>query len=261
MKSMMAKIGTPGMRSLCSLIVVLGLCAASYAQPIGENLVFQRYPQRENLGVLCWSVFIGNGMGFLSQITVLQTDKRGEASVLWQSSLEPAYSPQIKFMPEITMEGLPLALVERQTGAGSWQLDVIGKAAGHIKPLLQLDGFQFDVEKLNGAELPVIIAHEDASILDVPEIYRWNGSGFVETSAAHPEYYRRVLAEDKAKLPPDMSGVVAVNLSRIAVLSGNPTEAKAILDAALLREQAKEDEADREAMKSITEALEHLLGR
>ena len=64
------------------------------------------------------------------------------------SQLENAYSPQIRFIPEIMAQGIPLALIERQTGAASSQLDVVGKAEGRFVRLQQLDGFQFDVENL-----------------------------------------------------------------------------------------------------------------
>jgi hypothetical protein len=198
--------------------------------------------------------------GYLSQIVVFQTDSGGEARLLWQSPLDYAYSPRIQFVPEITVEGVPLALVERQTGAGASQLDVVGKAAGRVVRMLRIDGFKFDVELLDGSKLPFIIAHNDASTLDVPDIYRWNGSGFVQDSASHPDYYRGLLAEDRAKLPTNPSGVVLVNLSRIAVLSGNRTEAKAILDEAFSKERGKGDAANKETLRLITEALHGLAG-
>ncbi|MGB8525086.1 MAG: hypothetical protein WCD43_19140 [Candidatus Acidiferrales bacterium] len=177
---------------------------------------------------------------------------------MWQSPIDNSYAPQIRFIEEITAEGLPLALVERQTGAASSQLDVIGKAAGRIVRLLQIDGFKFDVAHLDGSKLPFIIAHTDASVLDVPDIYRWNGGRFVEDSAAHSDYYRQRLAEDKIALPEDSSGVVLVNLARIAVLSGDRVEAKAILADALSRERSKGGEANEETLRVINRALRAL---
>lgn len=147
------------------------------------------------------------------------------------------------------MQELPLALVERQTGAASSQLDVIGKAAGRIVRLLQIDGFKFDVVPLDESRLPFIIAHTDASVLDVPDIYRWNGDRFVEDSAAHSEYYRQRLGEDKNILPENSSGVVLVNLARIAILSGDETEAKTILTEALSRERSKGAQANAETLR------------
>jgi hypothetical protein len=177
---------------------------------------------------------------------------------LWQSALDNSYSPKIRFIDEITAQGLSLALVERQTGAASSQLDVIGNATGRIARLLQLDGFKFDVEPLDGSKLPFIIAHTDASILDVPQIYRWNGSRFVEDSASHPDYYRKLLDEDRAALPENSSGVVLVNLARIALLSGDPAAAKTILTDALSKERGKGDAANQETLRLIAKALHAL---
>jgi hypothetical protein len=179
---------------------------------------------------------------------------------LWQSQLENAYSPQIRFIPEIMTQGMPLALVERQTGAASSQLDVIGNASGRVGRLLELDGFQFDVKRLDGSELPVIVAHRDASILDVPAIYRWNGIRFVDDSRSHPNFYRQLLVRDKEKLPSDASGVVLVNLSRISVLSGDLNGARAILADALSAEREKGSAANPETLQLISDelrALEH----
>ena len=156
------------------------------------------------------------------------------------------------------MQGLPLALVERQTGAASSQLDIIGKAAGRVIRLLELDGFKFDVEQLDGDKLPSVVAHTDASILDVPEIYRWNGTRFVEDSASHPNYYRRLLAEDRDTLPENSSGVVLVNLARIAALSGDRNAAKTILTDALSRERSKGGAANEETLRLINKALHGL---
>lgn len=236
-------------------LAVCMACLASTAE--GQDLVFRHFPQREDMGILCWSI-PEEGAGYLSQIVVFRTTRQGIARVLWQSRLDHSYSPQIRFIPEITLQELPLALVERQIGAASSQLDVIGKAANRVVRLLQIDGFRFDVERLDTGKLPFIIAHTDASILDVPDIYRWNGSRFVEDSASHPEYYRQLLAEDRRKLPADSSGTVLVNLSRIAVLSGDRSAAKQILDDALSRERSRGDAADKQTLLLITHALRAL---
>lgn len=222
-----------------------------------QTVVSRHFPGREGTNVLCWSI-PEERAGYQSQIVVFQTDAQGTAKLLWQSPIDNSYAPQIRFIEEITAQGLPLALIERQTGAASSQLDVIGKAAGRIVRLVQIDGFKFDVVHLDGSKLPFIIAHTDASVLDVPDIYRWNGGRFVEDSAAHSDYYRQRLAEDKSTLPEDSSGVVLVNLARIAVLSGNRAEAKAILADALSRERSKGNEANKETLRLINKALQAL---
>lgn len=243
---------------LFRLFVTLAVCTACLASTAeGQDLVFRHFPQREDMGILCWSI-PEEGAGYLSQVVVFQATRQGIARVLWHSPLDHSYSPQIRFIPEITVQELPLALVERQTGAASSQLDVIGKAANRVARLLQIDGFRFDVERLENGKLPFIIAHTDASILDVPDIYRWNGSRFVEDSASHPEYYRQLLAEDRRTLPADSSGAVLVNLSRIAVLSGDRSAAKKILDDALSRERSRGDPADKQTLLLITRALRAL---
>jgi len=234
------------------------LCAACIEKTASaQSLVFQHFPGREDVGILCWAI-PEDGAGYLSQIIVFETDRRAIATRLWQSSIDSSYYPEIRFIPEIRVQGLPLALVQRQTGAASSQLDVIGIAAGRMGRLIHFDGFQFDVVSLDGAKLPFIVAHRDASILDVPEIYRWNGSTFVEDSSSHPVYYRELLAQDKAKLRPDADAVVLVNLSRIAVLSGDRSVARSILEDALSRERNKGNGANMESLRLISKALRDL---
>lgn len=222
-----------------------------------QTVVSRHFPGREGTNILCWSI-PEERAGYQSQIVVFQTDAQGAAKLLWQSPIDNSYDPQIRFIEEITAQGLPLALIERQTGAASSQLDVIGKAAGRIVRLVQIDGFKFDVAHLDGSKLPFIIAHTDASVLDVPDIYRWNGGRFVEDSAAHSDYYRQRLAEDKSALPEDSGAAVLVNLARIALLSGDRAEAKAILADALSRERSKGNEANEETLKLIHKALHAL---
>lgn len=222
-----------------------------------QSVAVQHFPRHEDVGILCWSI-PEEGAGFISEIVVFQTGQNGDTKVLWQSRLDNSYSPVIRFMPEISVQGLPLALVEQKTGAGSAELYVIGKADGRVVRLDHIDGFQFDFERLDGGKLPYIIAHRDASILDVPEIFRWKGRKFVEDSASHPGYFRRLLAEDRRKIGTGAAGAVMVKLFRIADLSGDRTEAKKILDDALRRERARGDAANKETLRLILEALRSL---
>jgi len=244
-----------GLLRILALFAFSLICMGETAE--SQIVVSRHFPGREDTTILCWSI-PEERAGYQSQIVVFQTDAQGTAKVLWQSPIDNSYAPQIRFIDEITVQGLPLALVERQTGAASSQVDVIGKAADRIVRLLQMDGFKFDVAHLDGSKLPFIIAHTDASVLDVPDIYRWNGGRFVEDSAAHSDYYRQRLTEDKRAIPEDSSGVVLVNLARIAVLSGDRTEAKAILTDALSRERNKGDEANEETLRLIHKALQTL---
>jgi len=252
------KIGCNIRRTFFQLLFLLALCTTcleSSAQC--QNVVVRHFPKQEDVHILCWSV-TQEGAGYFSQIVVFQTSSRGTTKLLWQSQLENAYSPQIRFIPGIMAQGMPLALVERQTGAASSLLDVLGKAAGRVVRLLQIDGFQFDVQNLDGGELPVIVAHRDASILDVPAIYRWNGSRFVDDSRSHPNFYRQLLVRDKEKLSSDASGVVLVNLSRISVLSGDLSGARAILADALSTEREKGSAANPETLQLISDELRAL---
>jgi len=188
-------------RPLLRLLTMFALCAACSGKTAEwQGIVSERFPQRQDFTVLCWTI-PEQAAGELSEIDVLQTDNRGIAKVLWQYPLAYAYFPKIRFVEEIRAQDLRLTLVERQTGAPSSQLDVIGKKAGRIESLLELDGFKFDVEHLDGAKLPFIIVQSDASILDVPAIYRWNGVRFEEDSRPHAGYYRDLLAEDRRTLP------------------------------------------------------------
>ena len=237
------------------MVAFCAACAAKTAE--GQDIVSEHFPQRQDLTILCWSI-PEQADGYLSQIDVLRIDSRAMASLLWQSPLAYAYSPKIRFIDEIRTEDLPLALVERHTGAAASQLDVIGKRAGRVERLLELDGFKFDVEHLDGAKLPFIIVHSDASILDVPAIYRWNGVRFVEDSRSHLAYYRQLLAEDRRTLPENPSGVVLLNLARIAILAGDRSGARTILNDALATERSKGDAADKETLRLIDQALRAL---
>ncbi len=240
------------------LLIVVAFCAACAAKTAEcQDIVSEHFPQRQDLTIVCWSI-PEQADGYLSQVAVLQIDGRATATLLWQSPLTYAYSPKIRFIEEIRTQDLPLALVERQTGAASSQLDVIGKRAGRVERLLELDGFKFDVERLDGANLPFIIAHSDPNILDVPAIYRWNGVRFVDDSRSHPGYYRNLLSQDRRTLPENSSGVALVDLSRIAILAGDPSGARRILNDALATERNKGDAADKETLRLINQALRAL---
>jgi hypothetical protein len=240
------------------LLTALLLCASCHGKTDElRSVVSQSFPKAEGLGIVCW-VVPEEDEGYLSQIVVFQVNDDGRPRVLWQSDLDPAYSPQIRFAEEISVSGVPVALVERQNGTATSQLDIIGKVSGRFQRLNQINGFKFEVEHLDGSKLPLVIAHRDGNILDIPAIYRWNGSRFVEDSASHPAHYQQLLSEDKAKLPLDSSGMVSVNLSRIALLSGNRPEAITILDDALSRERQKGDGSNKETLRRVTEALRGL---
>jgi hypothetical protein len=244
--------------TLFHLLIIFSLCASCFGE--GEELrtvVSQGFPHTGDVRVLCWVTPV-DGEGFVSQIIVFRVERTGPATILWQSSLDPAYSPQIRFVEEITAGGLPIALVERQNGAATSQLDIIGQISGHFQQIGQLDGFKFDVEHLGESKLPFIIAHRDGNTLDIPVIYRWNGSRLVDDSASHPAYYGRLLSEDKANLPQNSSGIVLINLSKIAALSGDRTEARKILNSALSTERAKGNAANKETVGLIEEALQGL---
>lgn len=239
------------------LAMVLVCTVAGGKTAAGQNLVFQNFPERNDVGILCWSI-PDQGGGYLSEIIVFETDRQGISKLLWQSPLDNLYSPRIRFIPEVKAQGLPVVLVERQIGASSSELDVIGRSGGHIASLTEIDGFKFDIAPLDGSKLPFIVTHRDADILDVPDIYRWNGNRFVEDSASHPGYYRKLLADDKTTLPARPSAAVLINLSRIAVLSGDRTTAKKILDEALANEHSKGRQANPGTLQLIGKALRNL---
>src|ERR1700689_3046108 len=105
--------GLVTMRGLSRLSTLLIFCAICFGQANEDRkLVSGRFPDREDLAILCWSV--PDADGYLSQILVFRNDGQGKARVLWESPLDYAYSPQIQFVRDITVEGVPLALVERQ---------------------------------------------------------------------------------------------------------------------------------------------------
>jgi hypothetical protein len=138
-------------KGLLRFFALLAFYLVCLGEPAESQIVISRhFPGREDTAILCWSI-PEERAGYQSQIVVFQTDTQGTAKLLWQSPLDNSYAPQIRFIEEITVKGLPLALVERQTGAASSQLDIIGKAAGRVIRLLEIDGFKFDIEHFDGA--------------------------------------------------------------------------------------------------------------
>jgi hypothetical protein len=216
----------------------------------------ERFPQRDSVRIVCWS--ISENTGPVSEIVVLETDAEGRAWPLWRSAMDSSYSPKIRFLPGATLHGLAVALVERQTGAGSSQLDVIGKLNGHIGRLQRFDGSEFEVRPLDGADRSSLIVHTDVSVLDVPEIYRWNGARLVIDSAAHPDFYRELLSEDQREIPSDSAAIVFVNLARIAALAGDRAAAIQILENALSAESSKGAAAEAGTLRLIDRELRAL---
>lgn len=243
------------MRKPTSLVLAALLCTAVWLIPFADaqdtplrtatatsaadlTVVSKHFPERYAVQILCWSVH-DEKTGPVSQIVVLQTDREGVAQALWQSPLDDSYSPKIQFLLGVALGGLPVALVERQTGAASSVLDVIGRFKGRIQRLQRFDGSDFDLRPLDGADRPSLIVHTDVNILDVPEIYRWVGARFIIDSAAHPDFYRQLLAEDRKTLPSDTAAIVLVNLARIAALADDRAAASQILDHALSAERIR----------------------
>ena len=218
------------MRKPTSLVLAALLCTAVWLIPFADaqdtplrtatatsaadlTVVSKHFPERYAVQILCWSVH-DEKTGPVSQIVVLQTDREGVAQALWQSPLDDSYSPKIQFLLGVALGGLPVALVERQTGAASSVLDVIGRFKGRIQRLQRFDGSDFDLRPLDGADRPSLIVHTDVNILDVPEIYRWVGARFIIDSAAHPDFYRQLL--QNIYLPPYLPGL-PVNLAAMLV--------------------------------------------
>ncbi len=216
-------------------------------------LATEQFPDRDNVRIVCWS--ISENTGPVSEIVVLETDAEGRAWPLWRSAMDSSYSPKIWFLPGTTLHGLAVALVERQTGAASSELDVVGKFNGHIARLQRFDGSEFEVRPLEGADFSSLIVHTDVSVLDVPEIYRWNGTRLVIDSAAHPDFYGRLLTEDRKSLPSDSAAIVLVNLARIAVLANDQEAARQILERARSAERSKGASANAETLRLISQAL------
>lgn len=236
-----------------ALLFALLLCVTLTAE--GQTIVSAGFPADPALRIVCWSVPDQNA-GSLSQIVVLATSNRGGSKMLWQSGIDSSYSPGIRFISEFRTGNLEVGLVERQTGAGSSELDAVGKLGKQFIRLFHADGFQFDVKNLDPGRPAVLIVHRDPSLLDVPAIYRWSGRRFKDDSVSHPGYYQQLLIEDARTLPSDASPEVLLHLSQIAALAGDRTRASAILRSALSRERARGTDADPQTLQRIQEALQ-----
>jgi hypothetical protein len=225
--------------------------------PNGEVEAIQHFPGREDLGVLCWTVFDKDLPGYLSQIVILMYQKGMTPQVLWQSSLDQTYDPEIRFLPEIKSEGLPLVLVKEQIGAAYASMNVIAKVEGHFTQVSLIGGVEFEILPLEQDKPPFIIAHHKSTYFDVPDIYRWNGSRFALDNRAHPGFYRSLFEEDKNTQPIELS-LQLQNLARIADLAGELGEARMLLLKALVMEEKKGD--DQSMQRSLRSDLQKLEG-
>lgn len=217
---------TLAMRKVAVLCSALWVCVAWAKVASAQELVSRQFPGHPEITILSWTV-PAEELGYVSQIVVLRTAGPGAPVRLWQSSPDLSYGPKVSFLSEIAPHGVPLALVQRQTGAAAAELDVIGQANGRFGRLLQIDGFRFEVQRIGRDRMWSIVAHTDASLLDVPQIYSWSGSHFIDDSAGHPAYSRPEIA------PARHRPAVLLRLSRIAVLAGDSDAARKILEGAL----------------------------
>ena len=238
---------------------VLVLCVSCFGKTDElRSVVSQSFPKAEGLQLACW-VVPDEGEGYFSQIVVFHVDDDGRAKILWQSELDRPTLQKFSLLKKSRLV-VYLSLWSNVKTVHRHHSRRSRKDSGRFQRLAQINGFKFNVEHVDGSNLPLVIAHTDGNILDIPLIYRWTGSGFVDDSASHPTYYRRLLSEYKAELPSASSGIVMVNLSRIAILSGDRSEARKILENALSSERSKGNAANKETLRDITDAL-HTLER
>ena len=110
-------------------------------------------------------------------------------------------------------------MVETQFGAAASGLLVVGVSANSAYNLGSIDANYFDFVALGGVTL--LVAHEDANVLDVPHLYKWTGESFVDNSTEHPEFYRKLVA--KLRREQDVSQfapAVRQNFAELVKLAG-----------------------------------------
>src|SRR5208283_3391078 len=133
---------------------------------------------------------------------------QGKSRLLWQSrldSVDSGYSPRIQFIKDFAVQGVPVALVEQHNGAAVSTLEAFGIVDRGVVRLLNVQGSQFEIANIQDGKPPFVLVHNDPMYFDVPAIFRWTGIGFKEDSSAHPDYYRRLLAEDNKEFNRSLS--------------------------------------------------------
>lgn len=166
--------------------------------------------------VAAWS-FASQGGRDASVVVVKQVEQARH--VIGRFSVQYGYSPSVVVKPEFTFHGTPVAMVETQFGAAASGLLVLGVSAGSAYNLGSIDANYFDFITLGGVTL--LVAHEDANVLDVPHLYKWTGKSFVDNSTEHPEFYRELVA--KLRREQDVSQfapAVRQNFAELVKLAG-----------------------------------------
>jgi len=166
--------------------------------------------------VAAWS-FASAGGRDASVIVVEQVEQARH--LIGRFSVPYGYLPSIVVKSEFTFHGTPVAMVETQFGAAASGLLVVGVSANSAYNLGSIDANYFDFVALGGVTL--LVAHEDANVLDVPHLYKWTGESFVDNSTEHPEFYRKLVA--KLRREQDVSQfapAVRQNFAELVKLAG-----------------------------------------
>lgn len=139
--------------------------------------------------------------------------------VLRRFTINDAYAPTVIVSREFMYNGSPIALVEAQFGAAACTLEAFGADGGSVRRLASIHGafFEFVAE----SSTPYLLAHEDVNLFDVPRLYRWTGSSFVDDSAKHPDFYRRLVAKIRSERDVEhFAPAVQLRFAELVRLSG-----------------------------------------
>lgn len=228
----------------------------------GPAPIVQSFPGHSDLRIAVWSIPATEKLDNISEVFVFRDRQNLEPYALWRSKLEATYAPTIEFVPGMKSEGLSVGIVFMQFGSAWGEIELIGRSGGRIHRLQRLMCSFYEAKTIDSSGRFYILLHENSDILDVPEIDSWNGHMLVDVSRAHPDFYRKLLAEDEKEDYQEWRGGTGLfALARIASLARDPTEEESLLQLARKHEIDRGNESGPQLQREIRRRLKILSAR
>jgi hypothetical protein len=180
-----------------------------------------------------------------SQIELVALGAGGKATRVWQSEkVEGLYEPRIKIVKDWRYRGHQVFLILRQKGAAWAVADPVWVEGEMVHSLPSVSCEYVEIGALGDRGKHQLICHERAvpQTLDIPEIYRWDGSSFAGCDGAYPQVYSKLADENQSLLTESNQGVC--NLYGQSVLldrAGRTREALALLKKSKRKIEASDD--------------------
>ncbi len=145
-----------------------------------------------HVALAAWSQPSKNGPGFdTAVVAVSGTGKQTKA--IWHLKLPGAYSPNLVEKSEFKYQGKTVVLLRVQFGAAAAKMFVLAVKRDRVLQLGAIEADDFECVNMQGATY--LVAHDYSDMLDVPLLYRWTGTAFIDDSQHHPQFYRELAAQ------------------------------------------------------------------